>query len=649
MSLGQIVARSVWQNRGRYLSYFGSAAFAVTIYFLYTALVLHPDLQSTYTGTPAVVLAQGMKAATVVLAIFTFLFLLYANAAFVRSRVKEFGLLSLMGMTKKQLVGLVLCEGLVVGAGALAAGLGMGVIFLKLFFMAVSALLHLPEQIPVYAGLPVWLRTAGVFGSFFVLVSLLSLHGILRRSVIELIRAARQPKEAPVFSRGKAALGLILVAGGYVWACLPSQVMIILGIIPVTTMVSVGTYFLMREGSIAVLQWLHCRERYFHRPGPFLNITQLIFKMQDNYRVLSDVAILVAVILTAIGTVVSGFLVLTNSEVADNPMAIQLVQKGRADLTAHVAQVESILASTGVEGLTSFLLETRSVQFEEMRGSATLVPYSVYRALRPPGENRPVITEPGEAILVYPSTAKGATPFRDRVIVNTESVELHLLPDASGRFFNDNVNALYALVVPDDIFADWMSGAPEEDRLTFAFWTGPNWKSSQMANAVAALRALYPETHPDPEQPGPFLSTTRETYDAAITWMGIALFIGIFVSLVFFAACCSLIFFRLFTEIEDDRKYYHRLQQVGASERELKRLAWQQSMVIFFVPFLAGLIHSTFAMKALGTLLQQTVLQYGWAVAVAYLLLYLLYFAASGSAYWRSIQAGLNRPAWEGI
>lgn len=646
MSLWQLAAKSVWQSRGRYLSYLGSAAFAVMIYFLYTAMALHPGLASAYGGGPGIALAKGMTAAAVVIAIFTFLFLLYANAAFLQSRMKELGLLSLMGVSRKQMVQMLLCENLIVAVVALALGLGLGVLFLKLFFMAVSVLLHLPEQIPVYAGLPVWGRTLAVFGTLFFVVAGASLRPILRRSTIELIRAARQPKAAPTFSRWKAALGLLLMVGGYLWACSPNQVHIVLGVIPVTTMVSVGTYFVMRESSIAILQWLHRRKGYFYRPGPFLNISQLIFKMQDNYRVLSDVTILVAVILAAIGTVVSVFVVFTADAVSSTPHAVQLRQYGEADLRPAAAQVESVLERHAAAGLTPYFLETGNVGVEGAKLTATLMPYSMYSALRGPAKVLP-LTRPDEAILVYPSTSWGAVePSTDRVVVGDEEFDLRLLPDHGGRVLNSDIGTLVTLVVPDERFAAWVEQIPPAERLSTAFWTGPDgWKGEAFGAALTDLQSLFSEAN----ETGPFLSSTRESYDYAVTSLGIALFIGIFVSLVFFAACCSLIYFRLFTEIEDDRKYYRRLQQLGATDGELRRLARQQAMVVFFVPFLLGLVHSTFAMKALGTLLQQTVLQYGWIVAAAYLVLYILYFLGSYGAYWRSIRAGLQRTAPEAV
>jgi hypothetical protein len=67
-----------------------------------------------------------------------------------------------------------------------------------------------------------------------------------------------------------------------------------------------------------------------------------------------------------------------------------------------------------------------------------------------------------------------------------------------------------------------------------------------------------------------------------------------------------------------------------------------QAAVIFLVPFLVGLLHSTFAMNALGAVAMRTVLQYGWAVAFSYLPLYGLCSIVTFTLYWRSLKAGLQ-------
>lgn len=648
MSLWQIAARNVWQNRGRYLSYLGSAAFSVTVFFLYMALAHHPAMATG--GLTSVVVAKGMQATAVVIAIFTFLFLLYSSAAFVRSRMKEFGLLSLLGVSRRQLTTIFLWESLIVALMALGTGLSLGLLFLKLFFMVISALLNLPYQLPFYAGFLVWRDTLTVFGAFFLVVALASLRGVLGRNVVELLRAGRQPKANPTFSGWKAALGLILVIGGYAWAASPNRTAVAWGIVPVTAMVSLGTFLLMREGSIALLAWLHRRERIFYRTGPFLTVSQLMFKLQDNYRILSAVSLLVAVILTAVGTVAAGFTAIMANAAVAGPQAVQVVVTDPATLQLVTADVDAALYRFGVTGLTPQQLVTGRTKLVQREATVTLVPYSFYQVIyRPKGQPLAVPRE-GEAILVYPDYAEpGARKpaFDDQVKVSGQEVRLHILPDQAGPILNAGWNDPFTLVLPDAFWKALVARVPETERVGIAAWNGKNPRGKGMAEAVAALRSAYGGgadivLRTDAAPPAVELTSTVQLYQSGISSLGLTLFVGAFVSLVFFAATCSLLYFRLFTEIDEDRKYFRRLRQLGASGGELKRLAQGQTLVIFLVPFVAGVFHATFAMVALGTLIKHPVLQIGWMVALAYLALYFVYLYAIMTFYWRSLQAGLG-------
>jgi len=642
MSLWQIAARNVWRNRGRYLAYLGSAAFAVMVYFIYTALALHPDLQEGYSGAWGVI--RGIRAASVVIAVITFYFLLISNAAFVRSRKKEFGLLSLMGLSRKQLMALILWESLIIALVALAVGLGFGLLFLRLFFMAISVLLRLPESLPFHAGPQVWAQTLLVFGTFFLVVSLYSLRDVVRSSVIDLIRAERKPKETPSFSWWKALLGLLLVGGGYWWASSPSPQAVLLGVVPVTAMVTVGTVFLMRECGIALLGWLRRREGFYYRTTPFLTVSQLGFKIQENARTMANTAVAIAVILTAVGTIYALFMVLANDALIRAPHAFQVAEPAGAGSAAGTVEAE--LRRQGLENWVRRELVT-------VRGdldgdvSVLLVPYSLYAGVeRVSQEVKPLPEVEGGALLVYPyslgATTTDWSPKPRELSVSGRTFSLAVAPDYGGLPVNEIFTTRYVLVLPDDLFREAVDGSAPEDRLRVTMWDVADWRSEAVAEAVDALAVRFPGE--EPEQ-GPFFSSPVPEYRETVSSMGFALFVGIFVSLVFFATSCSLLYFRLFTELEEDRRHFRRLQEVGVSRGELRRVSLSQTQVIFFVPFLVGLVHSTFAMKALSTLLQRSVLHYGWLVALAYLGLYVLYYAVTYAFYWRTLSGGSARPA----
>lgn len=641
MNLRRLAARNIWQNRGRYLAYLGSSAFSVMIYFLYTSLALHPQLQGGYRGAGYIV--EVIDAAAVVIAIFTLLFLLYSGSAFVRSRMKEFGLLTLLGLTRRQLIRMILWENLIIAVTSITIGLGTGLLFLKLFFMAVSVLLGLPNELPIYIAWPVWRQTLVVFGSIFLFVSLLSLRGVLRRNIIELIRAGRKPKESPRFSWWKALLGVVLIGGGYVWASFPNAMLVVLGVVPVTAMVSVGTYLLLRESAIALLNRLRRAERFYHRPGPFLTISQLGFKIQENYRVLSATTILIAVILSAMGTVFTFYIVVESDVRTSTPQAIQLTIPDGVPVDEPVALVQQALDEHGVTGLEQ--LQIRLPRAMLGQEHVTVVPQSLYARLYRPHGTTYSLQSDDHAVRVVRYTVIGPQPpenAEQQIDLTVTDTTLPLLVgfDYTGRLLNTFEDAV---VLTDQRFAELVDSHPRADYRTVAIWTGPAWRADGMRDALEDVRARFPDGQAIE------MTTTLETYQATLADFGLGLFIGIFVSLVFFAATCSLLYFRLFTEIDDDRRYYTRLRQLGLSNGELKGLSRVQAMVVFFIPFVVGLVHSTFAMKALGTLVMRTVLYYGWMIAAGYLVLYVLFFAVTYALYWRTMGLGRSETLVEAV
>lgn len=632
MNLRRLAAKNVWHNRGRYLAYLGSSAFTVMIYFLYTALALHPYFQEDYRG--AQYIAAADNTAAVIIPMFMLVFLLYSGAAFTRSRTKEFGLLSLLGLTRRQLVRMILWENAIIGATAIALGLGAGLLFLKLFFMVVSLLLQLPIELPLYVAWPVWVRTVVVFGAMFLGVSLFSLRKVLRLNIIDLIRAGRKPKETPIFSLWKALLGLALLVGGYVWACHPDPQTIIAGVLPVTAMVSVGTYLLMRESLIAVLNMLRHMGRLYHRPRPFLTISYLTFKIQENYRILASTAVLVAAILSAVGTIFSFYMVTEADARISTPQAVQLQIPDGVPYSEDIEFVERTLASHDVQGLE--LVQAR-LPYGQIGSTEVLVaPYSLYEALyRPEGVTLP-LEKDGDAIRINPFTRFIFEPDDSGETVNLNlsgnTISFEAVPDYTGRLLNSYIGDM--LIVTDSRFDELVTASPDAKYAAFAVWTGPGWRTQNMREAIATLRTRFSGDHPIR------LTTTLETYQARISDYGLALFIGAFTSLAFFAATCSLLYFRLFTEIDEDRRYYTRLRQLGLTRRELRGLSRIQAMVIFLIPFLVGLAHSTFAMKALSSLMGLSVLVYGWLVALGYLVLYIGFFVVTYTLYWKTMGVG---------
>lgn len=641
MNLRRMAWSNVWRSRQRYAAYLGSAVFSVMVFFLFNSVTLHPNFQGGYAGADTA--AAAMQAGSVVVAMFTFFFLLYTNSAFIRFRQQEFGLLRLMGVARGQLARLLMWEGFIIGSAAVVIGSGLGLLFVRLFFMGIAVLMDLGEPIPFYAGPDVWLRTAGIFGTFFLIVSLHAIRGVMKKPIIELLRAHRRPKSAPEFSRWKVVLGVLLLGAGYALATFGDQEHIVLAAVPITLMVSFGTSLLVHEGSIALLVRLHRNEKRFYRPVSFLHLSQLLFKLRDNARTITSASLLVAVILTAMGTIYSVYAV-TQDEVGDvYPLSFEVARPdgfGSDGFPDEAGRITAALEDHGLDVSHHWHLTTTKVGVETdgIRIEATLVPYSLYEDMRRArGGSVLPIDGPGDAIVVLANALEGIEGRAYELTVGAlprhPGGELRL--DTRGRLFSQRFWA--SLVVADDVFADIMDGLPGDRLRTLAAWITSPETGRAALDADEHIRREHVPRILEGTDGGVFVASRAEGYRDQITMWGIILFMAAFASLVFFAACCSLLYFRLHTEIDDDRLYYRRLRDLGVGREVLRRVSRRQTFVLFFVPFTIGLIHSTFAMRSLGVVIGRSVFHYGWLMAAAYLVIYGLYYLGAEGFYRRSL------------
>ncbi len=70
---------------------------------------------------------------------------------------------------------------------------------------------------------------------------------------------------------------------------------------------------------------------------------------------------------------------------------------------------------------------------------------------------------------------------------------------------------------------------------------------------------------------------------------------SIMVGIVFFVFTLSFLYFRLFTDLERDQEQYQMISKLGLSQSELKQIVTRQMMLLFFLPIIVTMVHSSFA------------------------------------------------------
>ncbi|MEC0304977.1 ABC transporter permease, partial [Terribacillus saccharophilus] len=83
---------------------------------------------------------------------------------------------------------------------------------------------------------------------------------------------------------------------------------------------------------------------------------------------------------------------------------------------------------------------------------------------------------------------------------------------------------------------------------------------------------------------------------------GPILFIGLFIGIVFFVSAGSFLYFRLFTDIDIEKRKFKSIAKIGLTESELKKVVNRQVVILFFSPIVVALVHGAVALTALSRL-----------------------------------------------
>lgn len=593
MSLWQLALNNIRGQAIRYVAFFLSSTFSVMLFFMTAQFVYHPDVQGGYIyggATSRIVLATCL----VLIGMFAFFFVLYSTGAFLRSRNQEFGLLKLMGTTRSQLRRLVWAENTLISLAAVFAGVALGLLFSRLFLLGISRIIGVAEPIRFMVVPWALLITIAGFFLLFQFTTLVSARGIGARQIIDLLKEARKPREQPRANVFLATAGVLLILGSYGAALTLDMDLLVLAFVPVTFATVTGTFLLCREGSVMLLGLLKRNESSYLRGTRVITVSQLMFRMRDNSRLLATIASLSAVVLAGTGTFYSFNSLLTRNlndrvtqqfalfEPATGLTPPLTAARAEEIIAAHSDVVPTIAASTRVYDLQldgDWINVLSSSGVDNMRAQGLQVTRT----------DGPTIT----------ASVAGDS------LVSTEVGNLQLRALATGNVTLTAVLLNDWYVVSDGDFAELASalGAPG----TMLHY---DWPESEAGRELAlALEAAV--------TPGSASYLINNRYATAVSTralFGLSLFAGLLVSLLFFIGAASLLYFKLFTELPDDRATYRRLSRIGMTWRETSRTVTTQLVTLFLLPFALGAVHALVALNALGTILVTDVTIYSLTV-----------------------------------
>lgn len=649
MKISNMAFSNVKGNLYRYIMYYLSNSFAVTAFFIFSNFVFHPSLKIKNIGGSSVSLmgvVNSMIACQVIIVIFSILFVSYSTSIFLKSRGKEFGLLSLYGMTNKQIKKYVFIENTIISAFSIVTGILSGVVFSKLFLMAMEAFMDI--NLPFNISFKSLGLTILVFFVLFETVSILMLFKIRNKEIIQQIKSSKIPKEIPQFSKIKSILGVGLLVLGYGIAWIVKGAFVPLAMLPVIFIVIIGTYFTFTQFSIAIANRILKSKDIIYKKTNLISYSQMIFKLQDTAKVLFAAAILGAITFTATETIYSFFTEIASISGIDTPEDIAIIRKGETIDDIHsIDRIKEILEKYDLKTKGIYTVKNIWVKNEANKDNShikeeiLIMSNTDYNKLAVSQNKEKIIVKENEAVYNFPYEVFGYNGKPEKIKrYPLEIAKLSLNGEVREYKVNDEIHhSLMALgklgyfdafILNDKDYNHLLKRAKEDNIVIYNGIKLDNWKSS--FDASVEIRDMLGDKYQ-----GSYYAKSIPYKDIRNNF-GLTLFIGFFIAFLFFIASGSIIYFKLFNEVKQDKVEYDILRKIGATENEINKIITKQIGIIFFLPFVVSTTHSLFALKSLSNLLEKNLFTNGLVVAFGYLVFQMIYFIIIRIMYIRKVK-----------
>lgn len=614
-------------NRQFYLPYLLTGILTVAMYYIMCALNGNEGLDSM-PGAENVKMILGLG--TIVIGIFSAIFLFYTNSFIIKRRKKELGVYNILGMEKKHLFKVLSLEAVFTAVIAIAGGLVTGIVFNKLMCMLLYKLIGYETGIDFYVSSAGVKNTILLFLIIYLLTLLYNMMQIKLANPIELLHGGNVGEREPKSKLLLAVLGVLCIGVGYYIAITTSNPMaaILLFFVAVLLVIA-GTYCLFTAGSIVLLKLLRKNKNYYYKTRHFSSVSFLMYRMKQNAVGLANICILSTAVLVMVSATMSLYFG-TQDELnerypsdinisidfenvdADFSGVPELAKQTAADCGRTVQSIDECISLTVAAGW-----QDEKVVFDRifytgtnMDGAALLWVADRDTCEKKFGEKMPELAENEIVLCETAETGRSELSVGGEVFRVKETRELLTNEDNLAESMVGKV--IYVIVrdkaVMDKIY-QMQRAAYEQNFSSYDYELQMNVDGTdeeKLAYDEAVKESLASWREAQPEEAGILgaYCESRLANEASFEALnGGFLFLGLFLGGMFLMITVLIIFYKQISEGYDDRERFVIMKKVGMSDGEVKATIRSQVRTVFFLPLVTAAIHVAAAFPMLRRLL----------------------------------------------
>ncbi|MDY7609281.1 ABC transporter permease [Streptococcus suis] len=580
-------------------------------------IMLSPVMKTM--GSGAISIGLGV----IILTIFSVIMEIYSFNFLMKQRAREFGLYNMLGMNKKKValiasLELMMIFLLVVVLGSVLAGVFANVLYL--IFVNITHYSDLHFGIEPLA----FVMTAFLFAGFFFLLELLAIRTIGKTSPLILFRASEKGEREPKGNVLLAALGVFSLGMGY-YLSLSSKaegLAVIYRFFIAVLFVIAETYLFYISFMTWYLKARRKNKRYFYTPEHFITTSQMIFRMKQHATGLANITLLAVMAFVTIATTTSLYTGMSSMTGALYPKETSITYKVSDRSQGEMAFQQSVLshfpekaddslsyltyqAGLVYDGGEEIVISPKNISNPDFSKMAFtyFITQDDFRKL---GNDLPELAA-NQVVFMRPSKK----PSLKKLVLGDQSFEN--VANLDKAIFPDITNTLNAavMVVSDDTVLNavreyYESNNPQGYLVSLDYRVFTDLTDEE----VLSLGEQSGEIYEILDENGEYLGNVMQRTDFNNLLMGFTggfLFTGFLLGISFLLGAALIIYYKQYSEGHEDKKSYKILQEVGMSQKAVKKTINSQTLTVFFMPLVMATLHFVIAL----IMLKQMLLSFG--------------------------------------
>lgn len=663
----RLAKNNILRDKKMYVPYFVASSVMIAVYFMVLMLINSDSISNLPSGDS---LQSMFVMCSQIMVIIVVPFMLYVNSFLIKERKKEFALYGILGLEKRHVARVIILENIFLNLSSLAMGIITGCVFGKLIFLLLMRFFGEMAQGTAFSLPPeAFSKTLLLFVIIFVICTVYNLCHVSLAKPVDLIKGKEKGEKKPRFVFPLTIIGLAVLAWSYYTALTSEPAFDAINkFFSASTGVIVATYLLFISGSVFFIRFLKNRRNFYYKPGNFITLGSLTHRMKQNAAGLATICILSTMVICTVAITASIYLGQDDLVRQNNPTDVSFSLPNALSQESQGQMADSITAlaqanSVKVTDYNSYPLLLTTQVYSQGR----LQPFEVTKGTPKDYNNRyevavitasdytnvtgsPLSLGQGEIVALSNDDIDDIQELKS---VESDGVTYKVIKAQKDTPFtlgkNATLDKTIFLVAPDDPSAAALfRGLAQEpvSELPYETYTTFNLQGAEN-NCLAFTAQLKENLDQNTET-----TNYSDIYHTRIEGYGLfggLLFLGVFLSIVFLTVAILIIYFKQVSEGYEDKARFDILQKVGMSQKEVKSTINKQIILVFFLPLITALIHTTVAVKVMTNMLASiyltnntlTILCIG-ATAGAFALVYVVVYRLTARTYYKIVSPGLS-------